>query len=70
MTVAPDAAWERHADGQHISIPIDPASLDEVREWCRKNCEGDSLIVLGRRVVFQSRGDAALATMWWRAEER
>ena len=46
------------------------ADLDEVRAWCSVNCEGDFLIVLDRRVLFQSREDAALATLWWRAEER
>lgn len=62
--------WERHADGQHISIPISPSDLDEVRAWCGEHCRGDFMVVLGRRVVFQSREDAALATMFWRCEER
>lgn len=62
--------WERHEDGQHISIPILSGDADEVRAWCGENCEGDFLIDLGRRVVFQSREDAALATLRWRAEER
>lgn len=70
MRAQSDAGWEHHADGQHISVPIDPANLDEVRIWCSENCEGDFLIVLGRRVVFQSREDAALATLFWRCEER
>jgi hypothetical protein len=65
-----DTAWERHPGGAYISIPINPRDLDEVRAWCSENCEGDYLIDLGRRVLFQSREDAALATMFWRAEER
>ncbi len=70
MTVEADAAWERHPDGAYISVPIDPHDLDEVRAWCAENCIGDFLIVLDRRVLFQSREDAALATLFWRAEER
>ena len=65
-----DAEWERHADGTRISIPIRPRDVDDVRAWCNENCDADFLIDLGRRVVFQSRQDAALATMFWRAEER
>ena len=62
--------WERHGDGTYISVPIAPALIDEVRAWCGEHCRGDYLIVLGRRVLFQSREDAALATVWWRTEER
>jgi hypothetical protein len=47
-----------------------PADLDEVRAWCPEHCRGEFLIVLGPRVVFQLREGAALATLWWRAEER
>jgi hypothetical protein len=61
--------WDRHDDGQYLSVPIRYADLDEVRAWCGDNCEGDFVIVLGRRVLFQSREDAALATLRWRAEE-
>ncbi len=61
--------WERHADGSHISIPISPADADAVRAWCAEHCQGDYIIDLIRRVVFQSREDAALATMWCRREE-
>ncbi|GAA0576880.1 hypothetical protein GCM10009416_14330 [Craurococcus roseus] len=68
MTTAPSAGWERHEDGTHIAIPIPPAKVDEVRAWCAEHCAGDYMIVLGRRVVFQSREDAALATLWWRCE--
>lgn len=64
MTTVANAAWERHDDGQYISVPIRCADLDEVREWCAKNCLGDFAIVLGRRVLFQSRENAALATLW------
>ena len=70
MTVEANAAWERHANGAYISIPIDPRDLKEVRAWCAEHCEADYLIDLGRRVLFQSREDAALATMFWRCEQR
>jgi hypothetical protein len=63
------AAWERHPCGTYISIPIRPRDLDDVREWCIENCQGDFVIDLGRRVLFQLRDDAALATLWWREEE-
>ncbi|CAA9390123.1 MAG: hypothetical protein AVDCRST_MAG64-1147 [uncultured Phycisphaerae bacterium] len=65
-----DAEWERHADGTHISFPIRPRDADGVPAWCGVNCSGDFLIDLGRRVVFEKREDAALATVFWRAEER
>jgi hypothetical protein len=70
VTVEANAEWERHPGGAYISVPIDPRDLDEVRAWCNGNCIGDFLIVLDRRVLFQSREDAALATMFWRCEER
>ena len=70
MTASPGAEWERHADGSHISIPIRPRDADEVRAWCGANCTGNFLIDLGRRVIFEKREDAALATVFWRAEER
>ncbi len=70
MSAGSATGWERHADGTYISIPIAPADLDEARAWCNENCRGDFLIVLGPQVVFQLRDDAALATLWWRAEER
>lgn len=69
MTARSTVEWERHGDGTHISVPIAAADLDDVRAWCGKHCVGDYMIVLGRRVLFQSREDAALATLWWRAEE-
>ena len=69
MTAAVSSTWDRYDDGQYLSVPIRYADLDEVREWCAENCEGDFVIVLGRRVLFQSREDAALATLRWRAEE-
>ena len=62
--------WERHSDGSYILVPIRPRDLDDVRAWCIENCRGDFLIDLGRRVLFQLRDDAGLATLWWRAEER
>lgn len=64
------AEWERHACGAYISIPIYPRDLDDVRQWCIENCQGDFLIDLGRRVLFQLRDDAAVATLWWRAGDR
>jgi hypothetical protein len=67
--MAASGAWECHGDGAYIPIPIAYRDLDEVREWCAENCHGDFVIVLGQRVLFQSREDAALATLWWRAEE-
>jgi hypothetical protein len=60
--------WELGEDGRHFSIPIWPRDLDSVREWCRENCLGDFMVVLDRRVVFARREDAALATLFWRAE--
>lgn len=69
MTVAAKGAWDRHDDGQYIFILISCRDLDEVRAWCGENCQGDFIVVLGQRVLFQSREDAALATFWWRAEE-
>ena len=68
--VGANADWERHHDGAYISIPINARDLHEVRAWCNENCEGDFLVVLGPRVIFQLQEDAALATLWWRAEER
>jgi hypothetical protein len=67
VTAATDA-WKRHADGGYISVPISWRDLDDVRDWCRANCRGDFVIDLGRGVLFQSREDAALATLRWRAE--
>ncbi len=70
MTVEADTGWERHPNGSYISIPVYHRDLDAVRAWGNENREGDFLLVLGPRVVFQLRGDAALATLYWRAEER
>lgn len=70
MTTAPSTEWERLEDGTHIAIPISPGDADEVRAWCAEHCMGDYMIVLGGRVVFQRGEDAALATLWWRREER
>ena len=62
-----------------VAIGGDPSSLDplaverdadEVRAWCAEHCIGDYMVVLGREVVFQFAEDAALATLWWRAEQR
>jgi len=41
----------------------DAVDLDEVRAWLAENCGGDYLIVLGKRVVFERREDAALAVV-------
>ena len=69
MTAETIGGWERYPDGSYISTPIRYADLDEVRVWCTENCRGDFVIVLGRRVLFQSREDAALATLRWRQED-
>jgi hypothetical protein len=60
--------WELGRDGKHLSIPIRPHDAEVVREWCAAHCEGDFLLVLGRRIVFERRDDAAFATLYWRAE--
>ena len=65
-----DAEWERHADATYISVPIRPRDADGVRALCDVNCDADFLIDLGKRVVFEKQEDAALATVFWRAEER
>ena len=70
MSAGTAAGWERHPDGQHISIPISLCDLDDARAWCGENCVGDFLIVLGPKIVFERGEDAALATMWWRCEEQ
>lgn len=70
MTVEVNAGRERHPDGSYLSIPVYRRDLNEVRAWCNENCGGDFLIVIGPRVVFQLREDAALATLRRRAEER
>lgn len=58
--------WEHHLDGSHLSVPINPHRLDEIREWCEEHCQGDFLIDLGQRIIFQRSEDAALVTlMWW-----
>ena len=69
MTATATGAWELRDDGTYISVPIDYRDLDDVREWCVENCAADFIVVLGQRVLFQSREDAALATLWWRREE-
>ncbi len=63
MTAGAAAGWDREDDGTHIAVPIAGHDLDEVREWLAENCEGDYLIVLGQRVVFERREDAALAVV-------
>ena len=63
------SGWELGKDGQPLSIPIWPRDLGDVREWCREHCRGDYVIVLARRVAFERREDAALATLYWRAEQ-
>ena len=57
------ADWDRKEDGPHIAVPIAGRGLDEVRAWLAGNCTGDYLIVLGQRVVFERREDAALAVV-------
>ena len=41
MTAVQANDWERHLDGQHISVPIAPADLDDVRRWYAADCGGD-----------------------------
>jgi hypothetical protein len=69
MSAGATGAWERHADGGYISVPISWRDLDRARAWCAENCEGDYIVDLGRRIVFERHEDAALAALWWRAEE-
>ena len=69
MSAGSATGWERHHDGAYISIPIAPVDFDEKRTWCGENCIGDFLIVLGPKIIFQLREDAALAMMFWRPEE-
>jgi len=69
MRVEGNSDWDRQSDGSYISIPIRYSDLDDLREWCVENCIGDYIIDLGRRVIFERHDDAALAALWWRAEE-
>jgi hypothetical protein len=62
------SGWELGKDGQPLSIPIWPHDLDDVGAWCAEHCLGDYVVVLDRRVAFERREDAALASLWWRAE--
>jgi hypothetical protein len=50
-------------------MPISRCDLDKVRAWCVENCEGDYLIYLSRRIMFERHDDAALAAIWWRTEK-
>ncbi len=68
MTVGSTPDRDRE-DGGYFAVPIDPRDLDAVRAWCCENCLGDFIPVLGRRVLFERHDDAALAALWWRAEE-
>ncbi len=63
MTEGAAADWDRKDDGGYIAISAAGCDLDEVRGWCAENCIGDYLIVLGLRVVFERREDAALAVV-------
>ncbi len=63
MSAGAVAPWDRKEDGGYIAVPIAGHDLDEVREWLVENCEGDFLIVLRQRVVFERRDDAALAVV-------
>ena len=60
MRAGAAVGWDRTEDGSHIAVPIAGHDLDEVRECLAENCTGDYLIVLGRRVVFERREDAAV----------
>ncbi len=59
MTAGAAAGWDRKDDGTHIAVPIAGRDPEEVRQWLAENCTGDYLIVLGRRIVFERREDAA-----------
>ena len=63
MTAGVAVDWDRGDDGGYVAISVAGRDLDEVRAWLAGNCEGDYLIVLGRRVVFERRKDAALAVV-------
>ena len=63
MSAGAAAGWDRKDDGTHIAVSVAGRDLDEVRAWCAENCMADYLIVLGQRVVFERRGDAALAVV-------
>ena len=63
MTAGAAADWDRGDEGGYIAVPIAGRDLDEVRVWLAENFIGDYLIVLGQRVVFERREDAALAVV-------
>ena len=63
MSAVAAASRDRKDDGTRIAVPIAGHDLDKVREWLAENCGGDYLIVLGQRVVFERREDAALAVV-------
>ena len=63
MSAGATADWDRGDDGGYTAIPVAGHDLDEVRAWCAENSVGDFLIVLGQRVVFERREDAALAVV-------
>ena len=63
MTAGAAAGWDRKEDGTHIAVPIAGHDLDKVREWLAEHCTGDFLVLLGQRVVFERREDAALAVV-------
>ena len=63
MSAGAAADRDLKEDGTHIAAPIAGRDLDDVREWLLENCRGDFLVVLGRRVVFERREDAALAVV-------
>ena len=55
--------WDRTDSGAHIAAPIAGHDPAEVRAWLAEDCRGDYLIVVGQRVVFERREDAALAVV-------
>ena len=63
MTAGAAAGWDRKEDGTHIAVPIAGHDLGEGRAWLAENCRGDFLVVLGQRVVFKHREDAALTVV-------
>jgi hypothetical protein len=55
--------------GGYYPVPVSPARIDEIKAWCSEHVIGDWLPVLGRRILFQRADEAALAALWWYAEE-
>ena len=63
MTEGAAVDRDRKDDGAYLAVPIAGRHLEEVRAWLAENCRGDFLVVLGQRVLFERREDAALAAV-------